>query len=173
TLPRWQTTVRRVIFHESGNVLQQFETRGAGRRTFNAPAFGHEQHQPLFGAPAGFGLGQIDQPPVTRDQMFNFLETIRAAVTLIMDAKAKAAFNLVSSHIGTIGAAMISAVFQREMVRAYNGNRELRFQGGAFELFPTGTDPARLQYCNIVLGTSVAYNGLNNSAPFTAADFGP
>jgi hypothetical protein len=172
TLTRWQGTVRRIIFHESANALQQFETRGAGRRTFGLVAFGHEQHQPLFGAPAGFGLGQLDNPPVTRDQMFNFLEGLRASVDLIMGAKASAAFNLVSPHTGTVAAATISAAFQRQVVRAYNGFSELRFKNGVFEIFPT-TSADRLGYCNTVLGTSVQYNGVNNAVPFTSADFGP
>ncbi|RYZ05741.1 MAG: hypothetical protein EOO73_18745 [Myxococcales bacterium] len=171
TLARWQNTVRLIINHESIG-MQHFETRGAARRTFGLVAFGHEQHQPLFGAPAGFGLGQLDNPPVSRDQMFDFLEGLRASVDLIMDAKARVAFNLVSPHTTTIAAATISAVFQRQMVRAYNGFSELRFRNGAFELFPT-TSADRLQYCNSVLGTTVQYNGVNVAAPFTAADFGP
>lgn len=171
---RWQETVRRIVRHESGNPpLQHFETRGAGRRAFGVAVFGHEQHMPLFGAPAGFGLGQLDNPPVTRNQMFSYLEGLRASIELIMNAKARAVHGLVAPHVATISAATIEAVFQRAVVRAYNGNSEFRFNAGAFEIFPTGNDAARLEYPNIVLGTNVAYRGFRTAVPFTAADFGP
>jgi len=171
---RWQETVRRIVRHESGNPpLQHFETRGAGRRAFGVAVFGHEQHMPLFGAPAGFGLGQLDNPPVTRNQMFSYLEGLRASIDLIMNAKARAVHGLVAPHVGAFPAATIAAVFQRAVVRAYNGNSEFRFNAGAFEIFPTGTDAARLEYPNIVLGTAVAYRGFRTAVPFTSADFGP
>lgn len=173
-LARWQTTVRRIVTHESGTpALQQFETRGAGRRTFGLPAFGHEQHMPLFGAPAGFGLGQLDNPPINNDQMWSYLEGLRQSIRLVMNDKARPAFNLVQPHIGAVPAATIAAVYQRAIVRAYNGNTEFRFRNGQFEIFPTGTDPARLPYPNHVLGTSVVYAGFSNPVPFTPADFGP
>jgi hypothetical protein len=171
---RWQETVRRIVRHESGNPpLRHFETRGAGRRAFGVAVFGHEQHMPLFGAPAGFGLGQLDNPPVTRNQMFSYLEGLRASIALIMDAKARAVHGLVSPHVAAFPAATIAAVFQRAVVRAYNGNSEFRFNAGAFEIFPTGTDAARLNYPNIVLGTGVVYRGFRTAVPFTSADFGP
>jgi hypothetical protein len=174
-LARWQTTVRLIVEHESGNDpgLQQFETRGAGRRTFGLPAFGHEQHMPLFGAPAGFGIGQLDNPPVTVDQMWSYVEELRASVKLIMDSKAKIAFDLVNPHTAEVGDDMAKAVYQREIVRRYNGNTEFRFKDGKFEIFPTGSDSDRLKYPNKVLGTTVVYKGFSTAVEFTEANFGP
>jgi hypothetical protein len=90
-----------------------------------------------------------------------------------MNDKARPAFNLVSPHVSALPPDLIAAVFQRAVVRAYNGNTEFRFRGGTFEIFPTGSDPARVSYPNRVLGTSVPYAGLSVAVPFTPADFGP
>jgi hypothetical protein len=174
-LSRWQATLRLLIRHESGTDpgLQQFETRGAGRRTFGTPAFGHEQHMPLFGAPAGFGIAQLDNPPVTVDQMWSYLEELRAAIKLVMESKAKLAFAFVDPHTAAVGDAMAKAVYQREIVRRYNGNTEFRFKNGKFEIFPTGSDTDRLRYPNKVLGTGVVYKGFEQVVDFVEANFGP
>jgi len=168
----WQQMVRAIVAHESINRFAQFENRGAGRRTFGAQVFGHENDMPLFGAPAGYGTAQLDNPPVTDDQAWSFFENVKRATLLVMSIKAIPAFALVSPHLSTPPTRRQRAVYRRAIVRAYNGGSEFRFQGGDFEIFPTSTSAPRLTYTNLVLGTAVVYAGVSVAVPFTTADFG-
>jgi len=169
----WQDTLRRIILHESAGRLAQFETRGAGRRAFGGQLFGHENDMPMFGAPAGYGLGQLDNPAVNDDEAWSFFENVRKAVRIAMQDKALPAFNSVQPHLSTPPTRRQLAVFRRDVVRRYNGGTEFRFQGGDFEIFPRQTNAARLGYPNTVLGTAVVYAGVSVAVAFTAADFGP
>jgi hypothetical protein len=78
----------------------------------------------------------------------------------------------VSPHLSSPPSRRQQAVYQREIVRRYNGGSEFRFQGGDFEIFPTQTSAANIVYPNQVLGTGLAYAGVAASVAFTNADFG-
>jgi hypothetical protein len=116
-----------------------------------------------------------------------------------MQEKAAAAYTLVSPHLPTPVDRRSRAVYQREIVRRYNGGHEFRYDGGwvidpgAGFMWEDAADHAKgpkraLQYPNRVLGTGVVYYrsaaGVANAADaqntafswpiaFTAADFGP
>ena len=182
TLAQWQTTITRIFEHENGGD-RQFENRGAGRR--NAPhpppglRFGHDEDMPYFGGPHGYGFAQLDNPPVTDDGAWSFIENMRAGIRLVIGSKAPGARTFLTAGgipANAAGAAAFAAlplqhrraIYQREIVRRYNGGREFRFVGGAWVVQPAGTP--RHQYPNNVLGTALVYPG---PTPFNAADFGP
>jgi hypothetical protein len=180
----WQDTARRIVFHESVSTNQpghdfghQFEFRGAGRRRFSGQFFGHEQDMPIFGAPHGYGFGQLDNPPISPDQGWSFLENIKETVRRIMQDKAAAAFNHLTLPAAGAPATAFSAfnlrrrraMFRREVVRRYNGGVEFQFEAGAWVIH-TGVPAARQGYPNTILGTTVVYPGPTN---FDTADFGP
>ncbi len=202
----WETTVLRVFRHESGvrHGYQQFDSRGALRSTFTrAPSrvYGLEDALPLFGPPHGYGVGQLDSifgRGPNDDEVWSFVENIRSGVRLLMEDKATAAYALVSAHLPAPVDQRTRAVYQREIVRRYNGGTEFEFSGGAFVINPSqryadSTDPSKgpnlnLRYPNQVLGTGVVYftsaagvadtpDGAATVFPwpitFTAANFGP
>jgi hypothetical protein len=206
TLDGWKTTVKRIFKHESGQGgSRQFDNRGALRPSFGsgtkALTYGLEDTMPIFGPPHGYGIGQLDfifGRGANEDEVWSFVENIRSAIKLLMDGKAGEAYNVVSGHLPNPIDQRTRAVFQRELVRRYNGGDEFQFEGGAFKIHPTklwadkdhhekGPNP-NLLYPNQVLGTSVIYftnaagkantpDGADTqfSMPvtFTAADFGP
>jgi hypothetical protein len=189
SLACWQETVRRIMAHEAGF---QFEHRGAGRRPDDSGNwFGHEQDMPLFGFPHGYGYGQHDNPPVSDDGAWSFFENIKESVRRIMEDKASGAFATISAHMPTPANQRLRAVYQREVVRRYNGGTEFQWNGSAWEIHPSlsqwansadhsrGPNP-RLLYPNQVLGTGVVYFRGHGAATvfnwpiaFTSADFGP
>jgi hypothetical protein len=188
TLACWRETVRRILAHESGH---QFEHRGAGRRRFGGRYYGHEQDMPFFGAPHGYGYGQHDNPPVTGDGAWSFYENLKESVRRIMQDKASSAYTHISGHLPSPLNQRIRAVYQREIVRRYNGGREFVWSGGTWRINPSlsqwadssdhskGANP-RLRYPNRVLGTTVVYyTGSGASTTFTwpinftAANYGP
>jgi hypothetical protein len=190
SLQAWKTTARRIFAHENGGD-NQFEHRGAGRRRFGAQFYGHEADMPLFGPPHGYGFGQLDSPPTSDDAAWSFLENLRESIRRIMVDKAQDAFALISAHLPAPIDQRIRAVYQREIVRRYNGGREFQWNGSAWEIGPSigrwadsgdhskGANP-RLEYPNRVLGTGVAYSvgsGAASTFPwpiaFAAAQFGP
>lgn len=191
TLACWQETVRRIVVHEAG--INQFEQRASTRRVsrFRGTSFGLELDMPIFGPPHGYGLGQHDLPPVTDDGAWSFVENLKGTVRLIMDGKARGAFTTISAHMPALANQRIRAVYQREIVRRYNGGREFRWNGAAWEIRPSirqwedNADHSKganrnLNYPNAILGTRVVYfqgAGAATTFPwpitFRAADFGP
>ena len=83
---------------------------------------------PIFGPPAGYGLGQLDSPPMTDDQAFSFMENTRGSVRLIMHSKANAARRFLAANLPTVPADIDRAAFRGEVVRRYNGGTEVRFR---------------------------------------------
>ena len=189
TLACWQSTMRSIIHHESiGD--HQFDHRTAGRRRYAGRYFGHERGMPIFGPPHGYGLGQLDNPRVTDDGAWSFIENIRASVTLLMGNKARAAFAMLDDHLPAPLDHRFRATLQRETVRRYNGGREFSWNAAAaqWRIHPSlaCADPhnpaqlnPRLNYPNAILGTGIVY-GTAAPAPtcnwpitLTAANFGP
>lgn len=190
SLQAWKTTARRIFAHENGGD-NQFEHRGAGRRRFGAHFYGHEAEMPLFGPPHGYGFGQLDSPPTSDDAAWSFVENLRESIRRIMVDKAQDAFALISAHLPAPIDRRIRAVYQREIVRRYNGGREFQWNGSDWEISPSvgrwadsadhskGANP-RLDYPNRVLGTGVVYSVGSGGATtfpwpiaFAAAQFGP
>jgi hypothetical protein len=199
SLACWQETVRRILDHETGF---QFEYRGAGRRPDDSGNwYGHEQDMPLFGFPHGYGYGQHDNPPVSDNGAWSFFENIKESVRRIMEDKASTAYTHISVHLPTPLNQRIRAVYQRELVRGYNGGQEFQWNAAAstWQINPSlnrwanpsnhaqGPNP-RLLYPNQVLGTNVTYfmgNGIPNATnagaatvftwpiTFTNGDYGP
>ncbi|MGZ4649650.1 MAG: hypothetical protein ACXV3A_03830, partial [Kineosporiaceae bacterium] len=176
----WIETVLRILRHESGGQYRQFDERGAGRRRFRRQAqgvtgtwwFGTENGMPLFGPPHGYGIGQLDlfgTPPAgaTDEQVWNWVENLRAAVGIVLGEKAASAWALISAHVPHPLDQFTRAVFQREVVRRYNGGREFTWTGTTWAISPPWTwlDPAdpgqgpnpNITYPNLVLGTGVVY----------------
>lgn len=186
TLAVWQETTWRVLDHESIDG-SHFENRGTGRRRFDGQYFGHEQDMPMFGAPAGYGWGQLDNPAVSDDAAWSFAENARAAIALLIGEKAHSAHTFLSAHLSSPPTRRDRAVLQRETVRRYNGGREFEWNGSDWVISPSlaqrgsdGNPNPRLPYPNTVLGTSVSYwTGTGATATFswpitfTTADFGP
>ena len=172
----WQETVLKIFRHESGNRFRQFDDRGAGRRSFSRQSttwyFGHEQEMPLFGPPHGYGIGQLDffsSPPrgASDEEVWNWVENVRAAALVVLDEKAVAAWAVISQHVPSPLDRRHRAVFQREVVRRYNGGTEFTWTGTAWAIRPPfrwrdNADHSRgphpnLLYPNRVLDTSVVY----------------
>lgn len=205
----WAETVLRILRLESGGQYRQFDDRGAGRRRFQRQSgtwwFGTENGMPLFGPPHGYGIGQLDlfgtpQAGATDEQVWNWVENLRAAVGIVLAEKAPAAWALISAHVPSPLDQFTRAVFQREVVRRYNGGHEFTWTGTTWAIAPPWTwlDPANqalgpnpnITYPNLVLGTGVVY--FTNAAgaanqpdgastqfmypppvAFQAADYGP
>jgi hypothetical protein len=172
TEAQWVQTARRIIEHESVN-SRAFEDRGSGRVNFGGTRFGLENRMPIFGPPAGYGLGQLDNPPVNDDEVWSYHANVVGAVRRIMNDKAQVSHTALGGNFSNPITRLQQGVFQRDVVRRYNGGREMRFHNGAFEIFPQSTTIARIEYPNNVLGTTIVYNGIGGSVAFTIADVGP
>lgn len=172
----WETTVLRILRHESGGQYRQFDDRGAGRRRFTRQGgtwfFGTEQDMPLFGPPHGYGIGQLDffstpQRGANDDEVWNWVENLRAAVQVVLAEKAASAWALIGQHAPTPLDRFTRAVFQRELVRRYNGGTEFTWTGTTWAVSPSlrwaqdsdhSQGPhANLLYPNQVLGTGLVY----------------
>jgi hypothetical protein len=207
----WQDTARRIFDHETGGDYHQFDERTARDRRrwrhWRGRYYGYERDMPLFGPPHGYGIGQLDLifgRGANDDEVWSFVENLRSAVRLIMEEKATGAYNLFTAGAGAVAFNGYSlsrrrAMYQREIVRGYNGGREFRFIGGNWVINPSlpQWDPQNptqpydnLLYPNRVLGTNVVYftNPINNAANnanagpatqfnwpinFAAANYGP
>ena len=152
TLPRiqllslacWQSTILAIFRHESGGRgFAQFERRGTLRSSWSpspgvSRTYGLEDELPLFGPPHGYGIGQLDlifgRGP-NDDEVWSFVENIRSGVRLAMEEKAIAAYDVVRQHLPTPIDRRTRAVYQREIVRRYNGGREFVYNGG-WEISP-------------------------------------
>jgi hypothetical protein len=175
----WQITARLIFQHENGG-NRHFEQRAPSTRRirFQGASYGLQRDMPLFGPPHGYGFGQLDSPPVNQGAddgpAWSFLENIRRAVRQIFRLYGLHAFNYLSTSPAG-GAAFIGlaatnprrqrAIYQRELVRRYNGGREFAFSTGDWRINPSlhqlVHDPppagplrpnARLLYANRVLG---------------------
>jgi hypothetical protein len=192
----WQETVVRVIRHESSSVVgpvgarvtlryHQFEPRRSGRyadQIQNPHGYwGKEYGMPLFGYPHGYGLGQIDNTGldaganprgVTADEAWSFVENIRLATRMLMIEKADAAWRRLNGNAQRLSNQAIPllrrrAVYQREVVRIYNGFNEFSWTGADWAIAPTHTPAmfSHLEYPNEVLRTAVVYRGGNPLQP--------
>lgn len=186
----WQATLRLIL---------RFESKGMHFRVHPAPIvadatarihyvsdyFGHAHDMPLFGPPHGYGIAQLDMPKPTDQQVWSFLANLERAVELTMHNKARDAYEHLHEHLANDHRSR--AVFQREVVRRYNGGAEFRWNGHQFEMHPTRqwadrdhTKPnSQLPYPNNVLGTRIVYvvgtgaGATFPAVPFHPADFGP
>lgn len=189
-LAAWQITVWRVLQHESVGG-RHFDDRGTGRVGVGGQFFGDERDMPMFGAPAGYGWGQLDNPPVSDDAAWSFTDNVRSAIHRLLHDKGQAAYNAMHAHFPTPIDQRAQAVFRRETVRRYNGSTELRWNGSDWEISPglsQRTNPSdvssrpnsHLDYPNQVLGTTVVYfTGTGAAATFPwpiafpATQYGP
>lgn len=186
----WRTTARLIFDHEAR--LSQFDYRASHRSAndSNTCYYGNELDMPIFGWPHGYGVGQIDNfvdngatRGVNTGEVWSFVENLRTAVRIIMEVKAQEAYNLVDDHLPTPVDRRTRAVYQREIVRRYNGGREFRWNGNDWEISPSQSlqGTARLAYPNQVLGTNVAYSVTQPNGTvtyhwpvtFAQADYGP
>jgi hypothetical protein len=143
SLARWQATVRAIIDHESGGGSRHFDDRGAARRKYAKLYYGHERDMPLFGAPHGYGLGQLDNPPPESDQVWSFIANLRSVVELIMgngrDDKGRMAYSHLKDHLHHPATEREAAVYQRELVRCYNGGNEFVWEKGDWQILTRPT----------------------------------
>jgi len=130
SLAVWQATARLIVGHETAS--HQFAAPGGfaqvGRITIPLRGVifchGKERDMPTFGAPHGYGVGQLD-PPGNIDRLWdleaNVIESIRR---LLIDSGRRAQGDL---GLGNNAAALTQkerAVFHRAAVRRYNGGTE-------------------------------------------------
>jgi hypothetical protein len=118
---------------------------------------------PLFGAPAGYGMGQHDPPIVSEQDLWNFREHVRYGIELIMATKGRAAYShLNGQHPLDSNEKLDRAIFLREVVRRYNGGLEFVYENGNWVmkgLTPKHKplEPTAREYANKMLGTKVLY----------------
>ncbi|MFB6837225.1 hypothetical protein [Streptomyces sp. NPDC056361] len=164
----WRATVLKIVTAESGPPgTQHFETRASHRLTHAGGGwfYGREQGMPRFGPPHSYGLGQLDNSQrggATPDEVWNFLENLRGVVETVMGEKATRAYE----HLGAArfpDDRRHRAIYQREIVRRYNGGSEFAVVDGVWQISPSlaptegGKPNPRLDYPNRVLGTVVEY----------------
>jgi hypothetical protein len=147
----WQITAR-LIFHHESETYHQFET-GNSRIAFLGRGvslyYGNEFKMPYFGGPHGYGIVQVDygnslttiqnEHHLTRDQLldevWNFVDDLRGGVRHLMGGKAQQALHsLGGNHVAD--QRRMRAVFQRAVVRAYNGGSEFHWNGADFVIQP-------------------------------------
>lgn len=184
----WRETARLIFAHEAGG--QQFDLRhsqilflGRGINLY----YGNENGMPFFGGPHGYGFVQVDYGPnpigagaehvatadQLHDELWNYVDCIRGGVRHLINVKGRSAFNHLHGHI-LADARRMRAVFQREVVRRYNGGSEFVFHGGDWMIHPSiiWTNPHHhsegvhggMLYPNSVLGTAVTYFTGDNHA---------
>ncbi|MES1241728.1 MAG: peptidoglycan-binding protein [Acidobacteriota bacterium] len=195
----WQTTTRLIILHESGKVsFKHFDT-AAQRVRFNQArrnlpvlvlGYGLEGGMPIFGAPHGYGFGQLDlvfNRGPNPDEVWSYLENVRTAVRVVMEEKATVAFQRftqgppgLSATVRTAAAAAFAALplrrrramYRREIVRRYNGGRELTFESfSGQQQWVINAQSTQIEYPNEVLGTTINYGNLPTAFP--DSQFGP
>lgn len=143
SLACWQTTARLIFQHENGGDAQ-FETRPSHvrRPILNGACYGCQLDMPLFGPPHGYGFGQLDfifHRGANEEEVWSFLENLRSAVRLIMEEKAGDAYQHLSPHFPPLAqqGQLHRAIYQREIVRRYNGGREFSWNGTAWVISPS------------------------------------
>lgn len=188
-LAAWKVTMRKIVQHESKGM--QFGVIGTDIGLYESRYYGKERGMPVFGPPHGYGLGQLDNPPVTDNACWSFVENIKFAVDLIMREKSASALTQLGGTVGTTD--QWRAMFRRSCVRLYNGwAPEFQMSGGVWKINPVnipasakpssnGKPDSRVEYPNLVLGTNTSYWDNDGSSPsdydwpinFTEADWGP
>ena len=173
----WQETCRLLCGHETH--FHQFDHRGSGRRKYGI-YYGHESMMPIFGAPHGYGYGQIDAPPADDNIVWDYFENIKQSVRVVMHDKSMAAWNNeLHSHVPNPVTQYFRAVYQREIVRRYNGGSEFNWStaNNRWEIDPSAAAVSNIQYCNNALGTSVQYYNASGNPNWpmvlTSANYGP
>lgn len=200
-LAMWQVTARRIFHQESGGYRQFNPTKtttdfmGEDINLYYAKVL----EMPYFGGPHGYGMVQVDYGahPTTpaRDQLldeiWNFIDGVRGGVRHLMgplpDGKAGAAYHdlgLTNPQHNLADTTRMQAVFQRAVVRRYNGGSEFIWSNGDFQIQPSskkfvkssahekGANP-RLLYPNKILSTSVTYFTGDTVANRILTDSGP
>ena len=177
----WRATFAEIVRHESG-AHGQYYPSDPGRQPYTSPAGNHyfvslERGTPTFGPPHGYGLGQLDNfgVPVrgaNDDEIWDFVANVLAMLAIVFDEKAPGAFGKLDDHMPAPTDQRWRAAYQREVVRRYNGGREMEFSGGQWRIDPSDVPPANINYPNEVLGPNVNYADPRPIA-FTAAMFGP
>ena len=139
TLACWQAVMALVFHHESGvrGGASQFDGRPSGSVRYKTLYFGTQSQMPIFGPPHGYGIGQIDSPAATDDQVWSFVANVDAGVRLLIEAKAAGAYGQLSGHMPNPPDDRFRAVFQRQVVRAYNGGTEFRWENNAWVIRPS------------------------------------
>lgn len=173
TAATWQSTIRAILHHEGRSRQFGFLLRHYGTDADNDNYYGLERRMPLFGYPHGYGLGQLDNPAVTDDGAWSFVDNLRGAVTLLLGAKADNTYALLNQH--PADTVHWRACFQRNAIKQYNsGVNEFAWSGGAWKISPnqaqttdTGAANPQLQYPNLVLtdATDVQYYTGTAAAP--------
>jgi hypothetical protein len=155
-LTAWQITAR-LIFHHESETYHQFEN-GKSRIAFLGRGidlyYGYEFKMPYFGGPHGYGIVQVDygnsltaiqhEHHLTRDRLldevWNFVDDLRGGVRHLMGEKAQQALHsLGGNHVAD--QRRMRAVFQRAVVRAYNGGMEFHWNGADFVIQPSHFGP--------------------------------
>jgi hypothetical protein len=171
-LADWKKAARRVVTHETAG--KQFATRppapnvGAISIPLVTPnrtyAHGKERDMPLFGAPHGYGVGQLD-PPDNADQLWSLEAAALECVRRLLIDKGSRAVTVLGREFNTTSAATLTRrsrnVFLRETVRQYNGGTEFRFDASTSDwvVKPSVGNP-RIFYPDAVLGTTMLYERL-------------
>lgn len=180
----WRDTCRLIFRHETGGLYSQFDERRTAVRFLSRGYnryYGNENGMPFFGGPHGYGIAQVDYggnvpagmtQSQVHDEIWSVVGNLRGGVRHVMghdrNDKARAAHAHLSPHTLT-DARRMRAIFQREVVRRYNGGSEFRWNGTDWVINPTlrnwedSNDHSRgantaLLYPNRVLGSP------NNSA---------
>jgi hypothetical protein len=223
SLQCWQTTARLIFTVENRGLAgpnqrqyyRQYLESNSGRFHYESPFhahffFGHQSGMPLFGAPHGYGFGQLDDPAAPEDCVWSFVANIRESVrrifeiyganayaylttgiyfqnqagTLLItarttvnraayppgpqgDAQFNVARNTALANAPTAGQDFLNlapaqlrrqrAIYQRELVRRYNGGREFTYENAG--------QPPQLQWV-VHTNASVANRSYPNDVLF-------
>ena len=166
----WKALATRLTFRESGG--QHFGP-AVERKVFTErtpyQCHGLQSGMPLFGAPAGYGLGQHDPPRKSPQDMWSFYEHICNGVEMLLvtDFGGPAYRYLTHLHALDPSRPLDRAIYLRQVVRQYNGGNEFVYEGGHWKMRPFVAKKghvvllsgSRLEYANGVLGTSISYAG--------------
>ena len=144
SLACWQAVMALIFKHESGvrGGASQFDARDSGSVRYKTLYFGTESRMPIFGPPHGYGIGQLDYP-LSRgpdpDEVWSFVANMNTGVRVLIEEKAAAAYGQLSGNMPNPPDQRFRAVFQRQVVRAYNGGTEFQWgaKAGAWAIKPS------------------------------------
>lgn len=169
SLDVWKATARSIIGHETDS--HQFADGGLQVGRIRIPlnrggtvlfCHGKERDMPTFGAPHGYGVGQLD-PPGNIDRLWDLEANVIESVRRLLIASGSRAVN--DLNLGNNAAALTRkerAVFHRATVRRYNGGREFIRNAANTDwvIRPSIRFEPNIYYPNDVLGTGIAYHHL-------------
>ncbi len=174
SLACWQQTMRLVTVRESGRRQFLPFATGSGRYVFGNQCHGWEAGMPFFGAPHGYGYGQQD-PTASYEDIWSVIGNIQASVVELMQDKANPAWAHFAPHALNPAVQRDRAIFQRDVVRRYNGGLEFVWHAGAWMIDPSVRKA--IAYCNNVFRpagtTAVVYGAAGAPVAFNAANYGP